>query len=195
MNKIKFPMITNKRTISDEKRYHQRLDKEFEKKALRPPKPLPHPCLIESMRMTGLVWQDMKESIGKRPAESGGILLSNTHDYTISCFIFDIKAAKNPTIYQPDTELLNSALKGRNEEFVGVAHSHRGLWRLSSQDKRAAWSNLTSPSNPHLNAYLMPLIQTIPDTGKFEIIPYILTCNPNGMGRVIVRKVKLEIIG
>jgi hypothetical protein len=195
MNKIKFPMIKNKLTISDTERYHRKLGKKFEKKALRPPKPPPHPCLIETMTMTGHVLKDIRESIGKRPAESGGILLSNTHDYSISCFVFDNAAAMHPTIYQPNTEFLNSVLKGRNEDFVGIAHSHRGFWSLSGQDKRAAWSNMTSPENRHLNAYLMPLIKTIPDTGRFEIIPYIVTCHPKGMGRVIVRKVELEIIG
>jgi hypothetical protein len=40
----------------------------------------------------------------------------------------------------------------------------------------------------------MPLIQTIPDTGRFEIIPYIVTCHPKGYGRVEVCRVELEII-
>ena len=164
------------------------------KKALRPPKRHPPWDSIKTMRMTTQVYQDLENYIGSRPAESGGLLLSNMHDYTIKCFVFDILAAKNPTIYQPNTEFLNSVLKGRNDEFVGIAHSHRNCNNLSSQDRRAAWSNLTSPSNPHLNAYLMPLIQTIPDTGRFEIIPYIVTCHPQGKGRVIVQKVALEII-
>jgi len=104
-------------------------------------------------------------------------------------------AAKKQSIYQPDTEFLNSVLKGRNETFLGIAHSHsRGGRVLSQQDKNAAWSNMTSPGNPHLNAYLMPLIQTMPDTRRFEIIPYIVTCHPSGNGRVIVHKVDLKII-
>ena len=102
---------------------------------------------------------------------------------------------KKINVYQTNTNFLNRVLKGRNEEFVGIAHSHpKGLKHLTAQDGRAAWSNLTSPSNPHLQAYLMPLIQTVPDTGKFEIIPYIVTCHPKGMGKVIVRKVKIEIL-
>jgi len=185
----------NQLEIPNRKRYRERLRKEFGQKALRPPKPFPPIELIESMKMKLDVYHDIKNYIGSRPAESGGLLISSSKDYTITCFVFDIAAATNRTIYQPDTEFLNSVLKGRNDEFAGIAHSHaKGATKLSSQDQRAAWSNMTSPGNPHLNAYLMPLIQTIPDTGRFEIVPYIVICHPGGRGRVIVKKVDLKII-
>ena len=185
-----------KLVISNRKQYTHALNEGFKKKAHRQPKPPPSPDLIENMRMMAPVYDDIENFIGSRPAESGGLLISSTRDYTITCFVPDIAAEKNSTIYQPNTDFLNSVLKGRDDEFVGIAHSHaRGARYLSSQDQRAAWSNLTSPGNPHLNAYLMPLIQTIPDTGRFEILPYIVTCHTQGNGRVEVRRVKLEIIG
>ena len=145
--------------------------------------------------MTSQVYRAINKLIGSKPAERGGILLSISNDYTITGFVYDRKASKERNVYQPNTRFLNRVLKGRNEEFVGIVHSHPPrLRRLTVQDRRAAWSNLTSPSNPHLQAYLMPLIQTVSDTGKFEIIPYIVTCHSKGMGKVIVRKVKIEII-
>jgi len=175
--------------------YLARLRADFSKKTLRPPKPLPDADLIETMKMNRQAYYDIKGSIGSRPAESGGVLIGNPKSLIIECFVFDIMAAKKRSIYQPDTEFLNSVLKGRNEKFLGIGHSHEKDGRLlSQQDKNAAWSNMTSPGNPHLNAYLMPLIQTIPDTGSFEIIPYIVTCHPSGMGRVIVKRVDLELV-
>ena len=192
----KRPITPNQLEVLNREQYLEKLQKSFAKKALRSPKPPPPIDLLEVMRMTTQVYDDLENFIGSRPAESGGLLLSNTRNYSITCFVSDIAARKNRTIYQPDTEFLNSVLKGRNDEFVGIAHSHPGGARqFTSQDQRAAWSNLTSPGNPHLQAYLMPLIQTIPDTGRFEIIPYIVTCHPKGMGRVIVKEVPLEIIG
>jgi hypothetical protein len=191
----KRPNRPNQLEVPNREQYLAKIQKDFAKKALRAPKPPPPSYLVKKMIIKFQAYHDIEEFIGSRPAESGGLLLSNRSDYIITCFIFDILAAKNPTIYQPNTEFLNSVLKGRNDEFVGIAHSHPGGARqLTSQDQRAAWSNLTSPGNPHLNAYLMPLIQTIPDTGRFEIIPYIVTCHPQGKGRVIVKKVALEII-
>lgn len=181
--------------IRNRKKYHEDLRRNFAKKAKRSPKPPPDPRLISEMRMTRQAYQDIKETIGKRPAESGGILLSDTHDYTINCFVFDIAASQNSSVYQPNTAFLNSVLKGRNEQFEGIAHSHKpDFWRLSIQDQNAAWSNITSPGNPHLQAYLMPIIQTVPDAGRFEIFPYIVTCHPSGNGRVVVKKVNLRII-
>ena len=147
------------------------------------------------MRMKESVYQDIKNQIGRHPAESGGILLSTNKDYVIDCFVFDIAALQNATVYQPNTAFLNSVLIGRNDQFVGIAHSHKSSFRrLSHQDQNAAWSNMTSPGNPHLNAYMMPLVMTEPDNGRFEIIPYIVTCHPKGGGRVIVKRVKLEIV-
>ena len=189
---IDLPEETRK---SGRKQYLQRLSDDFEKKALRPPKSPPHPDLVLNMRMTIQAYRDIERFVGYRPAESGGILLSKSRDYTVTCFVWDNAAVENQTIYQPNTEFLNAVLKGRDDEFVGIVHSHpRGARRLTSQDQRAAWSNLTSPGNPHLQAFLMPLIQTAPDTGRFELIPYVVTCHPEGGGRVIVDKVELELI-
>jgi len=181
--------------VPKREQYLARLIADFSKKALRPPKPPPDADFIKTMRMKPQAYYDIKGSIGSRPAESGGVLIGSAKSLIIECFVFDIMAAKKQSIYQPDTEFLNSVLKGRNETFLGIAHSHsRGGRVLSQQDKNAAWSNMTSPGNPHLNAYLMPLIQTMPDTRRFEIIPYIVTCHPSGNGRVIVHKVDLKII-
>lgn len=189
-------MQTAKRLrIGNREQYLQKLKNDFDRKARRAPKSPPPSHLIEKMRIKRHAYTEIEQLIGNKPAESGGLLISRSLNYVITDFIFDLAAGTNRWVYQPNTGFLNSTLKGRNEEFVGIAHSHsRGAIQLSGQDQNAAYSNMTSPGNPHLNAYLMPLIQTIPDTGRFEIIPYIVTCHPNGNGRVIVHKVELEII-
>jgi len=181
--------------IPDKRKYLAGLRANFHRKALRHPKPRPENILIERMRMRRPAHDDMKGSMGSLPAESGGVLIGDPNTLVIEYFVFDIMAATNSTVYQPNTKFLNSVLKGRNETFLGIAHSHmKGSRTLSQQDRNAAWSNITSPGNPHLNAYLMPLIQTIPDTGRFEIIPYIVICHPDGNGRVIVHKAELQIL-
>jgi proteasome lid subunit RPN8/RPN11 len=194
-NLKKISNISNRFEILSKRKYLAGLRADFHGKALRQPKPHPDAYLIEKMRMKHQVYDDIKGSIGSMPAESGGVLIGNPNSLVIECFVFDIMAATNRTVYQPNTKFLNSILKGRDNQFLGIVHSHtKGGRILSQQDRNAAWSNMTSPGNPHLNAYMMPLIQTIPDTGRFEIIPYIVTCHPGGMGRVIVKQVNLEII-
>jgi len=195
-NPFSSPVLENPKSPAPVKnKKNNNHDPQIDNKIIRPPKKQPHPKLIKTMRITSQVYRAINKLIGLKPAERGGILLSISNDYTITGFVYDRKASKKRNVYQPNTNFLNRVLKGRNEEFVGIAHSHPpGFRKLTVQDMRAAWSNLTSPSNPHLQAYLMPIIQTAPDTGKFEIIPYIVTCHPKGMGKVIVRKVKIEII-
>jgi Prokaryotic homologs of the JAB domain len=160
----------------------------------RTPKVVPKKNLIAVMHMAKTVYLDIERTIGSRPAESGGMLLSSKADYTIDGFVFDGMADKNSAVYQPNIEFLNNELKNREEHFVGIVHSHPpGYTRLSPQDLHAAWCNLTSPGNPHLNAYLMPIVQTKPDTGKFEIIPFIVTCHPEGQGKVVCTSVSLVL--
>lgn len=190
-NPFSIPILENpKSPVPYKKRkYHK------QGKIMRPPKKPPYPKLIKTMRMTYQVKKAIKKLIGLKPAERGGILLSISNDYTITGFVYDKKASQKKNVYQPNTNFLNRVLKGRNEEFVGIAHSHPpGLRKLTVQDRRAAWSNLTSPTNPHLQAYLMPIIQTVPDTGKFEIIPYVVICHPKGKGKVLVNEVELLIL-
>ena len=189
-------VMFNKLKIQNNQQYYKNLKEDFQKKTSRPPKPHPDHQLIDKMRMKNqIIYDDMKSSIGEVRSETGGILIGDPNTMIIECFVFDLLAETNQTVYQPNTKFLNSVLKGRGHQFLGIAHSHtKGNKVLSQQDKNAAWSNLTSPNNSHLNAYLMPLIQTIPDNGCFEIIPYIVVCHPKGNGRVIVHKVELEIL-
>ena len=161
----------------------------------RVPKLAPLARHIATMRMTEEVLQKIKRTIGSRRAESGGMLLSSTGDYTIDDYVFDHMGDTNAAVYQPNVQFLNKELQDREEHFVGIVHSHPpGYTRLSPQDLHAAWCNMTSKGNPHLQAYLMPIIQTIPDVGQFELIPFIVTCHPEGMGRVECKRVSLEII-
>ncbi len=163
-------------------------------KLSRPPRTPPPSGLLKYMRMTADVFQKIKDTIGSRPAETGGMLLGDPYTYEIFDFVMDINSMNSCTSYQPDTSYLNGFLDKSPYKFLGIAHSHPlGFRHLSSQDQKAAWSNLTSPGNPHLRAYLMPIVQTIPDQGKFELIPYIVTCNISGQGRVDVHRAKLRI--
>jgi hypothetical protein len=172
-------------------------DYNYQEKFKRPPVPPPPKYLIEKFRITRNALSGIEYYIGGKPAESGGMLTSQFHDYTVTGFIFDYFGSNfGSTAYQPNTKYLNHFLAGRETEFAGIVHSHPANYRKPSpQDERAAWSNITSPGNNHLQALLMPIVMTIPDTGKFEIIPYIAVCHPKGGGRVIVKRVKLEIVG
>ena len=122
-------------------------------KLRRAPKPPPRALLIAELRMTRDVYDRILESVGSLRAETGGMLLAEPGTYTVTDFVFDSGAQCSGASYQPDVAFLNSALQGRDRCFAGIVHSHpAGCRELSAQDRRAAWSNLTSPRNDHLDA-------------------------------------------
>ena len=171
-------------------------DYDYKEKFRRSPKLPPPEFLIDKFRITQYALSAIEYHIGRIPAESGGILLSQSHDFTVTGFLFDYFGSNTGSTYHPNGGYLNHFLTGRDTELVGLVHSHPANYRRpSQQDERAAWTNITSPLNPHLQALLIPIVMTIPDNGKFEIIPFIAVCHPKGGGRVIVKRVKLEILG
>ncbi len=195
---IDHPVKSNKKPFAYSKwqKRPRRANKDSEvAKALRPPRPMPCQDVLREMLISKNVYEKIVKTIGSLPAESGGMLLGDADTYEILDFVFDHKADNTGVSYQPNTKFLNSVLEEHPHEFIGIVHSHpAGFRHLSMQDQRAAWSNLTSPGNPHLKAYLMPIVQTKPDTGKFELIPYIVTCDPHGNGKVVIHRPKLKII-
>lgn len=175
-------------------RSHRSLSPEIDKLS-RSPKVPPHQEIVSQLRMRRAVLDQIRATIGSRKAETGGMLVGNAETYEVTHFIFDEGARTSGAIYYPDTMYLNRRLEQLPGEFLGIVHSHPpGMRSLSEGDRQAAWSNLTSPKNPHLQAYLMPLVShTIPDAGFFEFIPFVVTCHPHGHGRVVVRQVPLEL--
>ena len=102
--------MADKLVIPNRKKYNQQLDRKFKKKENRSPKDPPPFEQIRTMKMTQQVYDDIKRQIGSKPAESGGILLSESLDYSISTFVPDIASPHNSAIYQPNTKFLNSVL-------------------------------------------------------------------------------------
>ena len=114
-------------------------------------------------------------TIGRLPAETGGVLMGNENDYVIRKFIFDKKAKTTDCTYTFDTEYLNHEIHKVWEEeqlvCIGIIHSHPfGCECLSNEDVRY-FNNLFN--HIHRPLLLTPIVQTMND-GIFKIIPYIL---------------------
>ncbi len=172
--------------------------KAIDAKECRPPKVPPSDDQIRTMKISRLVLSKIKRTIGRYPVETGGILLGDPRDFHVTEFVFDNSALRDGlnsgAVYQPDTDFLNKCIDNSCLEFIGICHSHpRGINYPSRQDERAAWSNLTSPSNEYLRAYLMPIVFSAAD-GPFDFFPYIVVCDSEGMGKVKVHRVELELL-
>ncbi|HWS83982.1 MAG TPA: hypothetical protein VN207_06955, partial [Ktedonobacteraceae bacterium] len=88
---------------------------------------------------------------------------------------------------------LNPYIRQHWNEFgiylLGFVHSHPSGWRPSTGDEIYARRILAAiPDMPYL---LLPIVQTIPNTGSFQIHPY--AAKRNGDNIAII-KLDLEIV-
>lgn len=163
----------------------------------RPPKPAPEEAQLRLFRIARKAVRKIESTIGRLEEESGGVLIGDPETLTVSDLIFDKESyrRRQSSVYQPDVAFLDKALGGANGEILGMCHSHpRGLTAPTTPDLFAAWSNITSPKNPHLRCFLLPIVQSSYRGGRFEFHPYIVTCHPEGRGRVVLCRPELLIL-
>ena len=104
------------------------------------------------LKMTRQVYDQICNTIGRRPPESGGILGSSDGGKTIDRFYFDATAKVTGGTYSPDTEVINRVLAHWDAQdilLVGFVHSHpQGYAKPSEGDYRSKRSCrlLTSPT-------------------------------------------------
>ena len=92
------------------------------------------------LKMTRQVYDQICNTIGRRPPESGGILGSSDGGKTIDRFYFDATAKVTGGTYSPDTEVINRVLAHWDIQdilLVGFVHSHpKGYAKPSEGDYR-----------------------------------------------------------
>ena len=102
------------------------------------------------------------DSVGKFPAETGGLLGGDRQNYAVEHFHFDTKAQRSTVTYSPNTETLNKLLSSdwdlRGIEVLGFIHSHpSSVIRPSTGDLIYARRILSAlPNMPYM---LMPIVQ------------------------------------
>ena len=115
-------------------------------------------------RCSSEVLEQIQETIGSRPAETGGILGTSDDGKTIDHFFFDEKASVSGVTYSPDTDTLNDVIEKWNDEgvmFCGFIHSHpRGCISPSGGDYFYAERILSCMKLPN-DTMVMPIVQVI----------------------------------
>jgi hypothetical protein len=140
----------------------------------------------QEMQIFQKAFDEMCNTVGKKPAETGGILLGTRRDYSVQKFIFDPHGSRTAGGYDPDVNYLNKVIKKEWEtnqlELVGFLHSHpRGVSRLSGD-----WGNNIGDLGyikaifgaiPALDRFLVPIMYSSYDGGERVIFPYIAPRN------------------
>jgi proteasome lid subunit RPN8/RPN11 len=143
----------------------------------------------KKFKITQSAFEEIKATIGNKPAESGGLLFGSRKDFIVTRFLFDKNSINTPSSYTFNTGYLNPIIKKwweENElELLGFIHSHPfGLGRLSEPDKKYFASQF---KNIDVEQFLTPLVFSAKD-GGFKFIPLAYTKNGT------VEQLELEII-
>jgi hypothetical protein len=129
---------------------------------------------IKTITFSEEAQQSIHEFIGKHPAERGGALGADA-DGVIRHFAPDPTARCSPGAYDPDLDAMNTQIrewKKNNIRFVGFAHSHpRNYKQLSPTDEDYAAKILNAFKS--LDRLCLPIVMTVPDSGRFELIPFV----------------------
>ncbi len=127
----------------------------------------------QTLTISQEVMDAIRDHIGLWPAERGGMLGCDA-DGVVRHFVADPTARCTGVAYDPDIPLMNKQIKQWKTEdisFCGFVHSHpKGVRRLSDYDKWYAGEIFGAFSK--LEVLWLPLVQTYPDTGQMELIPY-----------------------
>src|SRR5687767_11968851 len=89
-----------------------------------------------AMQITEEVLTAIRQQIGSRPAEAGGVLGGNRASGTVTAFYFDETAATSRGTYSPNHEVVNRLLaedwNPRGIDLLGFVHSHPAGIRVPS---------------------------------------------------------------
>lgn len=127
------------------------------------------------LHMTRQVYDQICNTIGRRPPESGGILGSSDGGKTIDRFYFDATAKVTGGTYSPDTEVINRVLAHWDTQdilLVGFVHSHpKGYAKPSEGDYRYVKA-IMSALNITDDFFMPIVIVNDPPDGKINLYAY-----------------------
>ena len=142
------------------------------------------PFVPQGFKLTTPVYESIKEMIGTRKAESGGILGGNRMTGEVTRFFFDEDPRERTGVaYSPNTKTLNHIVKTqwnpKGVDFLGFVHSHPScLTHPSGGDEFYAKLILEVMELPYL---LCPIVTTVPDSGSFTLYPYVAVLGDDGV--------------
>jgi proteasome lid subunit RPN8/RPN11 len=138
------------------------------------------PIYLPNLSFSHAVHQEILLTIGRFPAERGGILGGNPLTGEVTHFYFDADAETTATQYHLNADRINPVIVGWNRQGVhlmGIVHSHpKGVDEPSDKDVVFAWDLLLRADNSELQYLLIPIVQSAAD-GTFAIRIFAVTRN------------------
>lgn len=149
---------------------------------------------MDHICMTRDVYDEIAATVGSMKAEQGGALGWRENEPVVRYYQFDGTARTTGATYSPDDKTLNLMFREdwnpRGIRLAGFVHSHPGGHsRPSAGD--LAYAERILAAIPDLPCLVLPIVQTIPDTGDFRLVPFVAFRDGAG---VTVRRIPIEII-
>jgi proteasome lid subunit RPN8/RPN11 len=127
--------------------------------------------------LTQEVLRTIVETIGMRPAESGGPIGGRAGENRVTHFHFDNDAKTSAATYSPNheglTRLLQETWNPGGTRLLGFVHSHpKSFDRPSGGD--LVYAEKFFAAIPDLEKFWLPIVTTISDAGSFSLTPYVV---------------------
>lgn len=148
-----------------------------------------------TMRMTSRVLREIEAHIGRYRAEKGAMLGSDSEG--LICRIeVDHGARTGSAEYTPDHVYLNKVIKLWKTEgirLVGFVHSHPAGFRRPSHGD-LEYSERILEHFEGLEMLWLPIVQTVPDTSKFELLPFASVRQEEGSAQARIETARIDIL-
>jgi hypothetical protein len=130
---------------------------------------------VTELKMTQEVVEQIRHTIGRLPAEQGGLLGGRLDDGIVRKFHFDDSARRSRATYTPDRETLNRVLSEdwnpSGIRLLGYVHSHPpGVRQPTGGDLTVARKQLQKSTE--IDHLFIPIAFSSADTDKFEMLAY-----------------------
>jgi proteasome lid subunit RPN8/RPN11 len=124
---------------------------------------------------TQAAWSAIESTVGAAPAETGGPLGGTRGSGVIEEFHLDHNSDRTSVTYYPDLQTVNTLMREEwnpaGINLLGFVHSHpRGSTHPSRPDLE--YSQRIMQGIPELDRFVLPIVQTAPDTGRFSLGGY-----------------------
>jgi hypothetical protein len=147
--------------------------------------------------MLTITWDVLEaiiKTIGSLKAETGGAIAGEGYEKEITHYYFDESSRSSAWTYSPDHKGLNQLFKTewnpKGVRLRGFVHSHPGrMGRPSYGDEVYADHILQAVED--MDLLWLPIVNTIPDTGAFKLIPWAAYRNKEG---VEVVRGKIQVV-
>ncbi len=158
---------------------------------------LPRKRVRTPFRMTRSVYEAIKATVGRHPAETGGILGGSRSDGVVRYYHFDTAARRSGASYSPHTDSLNALLRNqwnpRGINMLGFVHSHPLYVRgLSTGD--LSYARRILQWNEEIERLLLPIVFHQPDGGQFRLHAYSVVRDKRRRNRVHIELHDLELV-